>query len=335
MNIEDDIIRKAGESLRENFDFQLEHTKNFGSRTSQVSVRFKLNNKEFNKNYEVEVSRRPTSSTIGQIALKQKQLQGNIVLITEYVPPTLANKLRAQNVPFFDANGNVFFNEPEFYIFVNSHGRNVENRKPNPSLIFQPSGLQLLFVLLSIPNSENSTYRELAELSGISLGSVSDIMTALQAEFYLVKKNENRTLFRKDELLKRWVQGFAETLSHKLSEIQFESDDHNWWEEIDLTESASCWSGEVAAEKMTSFLKPTEVLIYRENSTILKLAKMKRMRRVNQGNVKIRRRFWHFNKSDIIAPPLLVYADLLATAESRNLEAAQIIYDEHLAGLIE
>jgi hypothetical protein len=336
MSIEDDIIKKAAESLKENFDFQLTHTQNFGSSAeSQVSIRFNLNNKEIKKNYDVEVSRRLNSSMIGQIALKQRQSQSKVVLITEYVPPTIAEKLRALNVPFIDANGNAYFNEPEFYIFVNSRGRNVEIRTPSPSVLFQPSGLQLLFVLLSIPNSENRTYRELAEISSISLGWVSEIMNSLQAEYFLVKEHENRTLFRKDELLKRWVQGFAETLSHKLSEIQFETDNLDWWEDIDLTDTTSCWSGEVAADKMTRFLKPTDVVIYRKDHSIFTIIEENKMRRVDKGNVKIRRRFWKFNESDIIAPPLLIYADLLATAESRNLEAAQIIYDEHLAGLIE
>ncbi len=32
-----------------------------------------------------------------------------------------------------------------------------------------------------------------------------------------------------------------------------------------------------------------------------------------------------------IAPPLLVYADLIASGDDRNIEAAEIIYDNYLA----
>ncbi|HEV8369477.1 MAG TPA: type IV toxin-antitoxin system AbiEi family antitoxin [Pyrinomonadaceae bacterium] len=35
------------------------------------------------------------------------------------------------------------------------------------------------------------------------------------------------------------------------------------------------------------------------------------------------------------APPLLVYADLLNTADDRNLETAEIIYEQSIARLIE
>ena len=134
--------------------------------------------------------------------------------------------------------------------------------------------------------------------------------------------------------MKRWVQSFAEILRPKLSETQFEMEDVDGWKETDLVKVRACWSGEVAADKLTGYLNPTKALIYAEGSAS-SLVKEYKLRWVREGNVKIRRKFWNFNEGEIIAPPLLVYADLLATAESRNLEAAQIIYDEHLAGLVE
>lgn len=45
-------------------------------------------------------------------------------------------------------------------------------------------------------------------------------------------------------------------------------------------------------------------------------------------------KFWNFPTKPDIAPPLLVYADLVATAEPRNLEVAKMIYDEHIIKLI-
>lgn len=335
MNLEEEIITKASETLKNSFNFQIGTTdavKN--ERDSLIEIKFKQNEKNIIKIYSPEIYGKTHSSIIGQLVLKQKQVSNKIILITEYVPPKFAEKLRELDISFFDANGNVYFNEPEFYIFVNSHGRKTELRKTNAGLIFQPSGLQMLFVLLSIPNSENKTYRELSELSGISLGAVSEAMNTLQAENYLVKEREKRILFRKDELIKRWVQGFSETLCPRLSELQFESEDIDWWEKADLTATTACWSGEVAADKMTDYLHPIKTIIYVKHSYQY-LTKKYKLIRVRNGNIKIRARFWNFNENDIIAPPLLVYADLLATAESRNIEAAQIIYDEHLAGLIE
>ncbi len=328
------VLQRSLEALKGSFDIRASFKKEIGQDMPyEIQMSFLLDGRETVKNYHLEIDK-PRSTIIGQLALKQKHLSNKIILVTDFVPPTIADKLRELDISFFDANGNAFFNEPEFYIFISSRGRTLNVSTPKPSLIFQASGLQLLFVLLSVPNAENKTYRELAEMSGVSLGTVSEVMNALIAELYLVKQDEKRTLFRKDGLIKRWVQSFSEILRPKLSEMQFEAEDVDWWDETGLAKVRACWGGEVAADILTGHLNPTKALIYVKGSP-LSLVKEYKLRRVREGNVKTRRKFWNFNESDIIAPPLLVYADLLATAESRNLEAAQIIYDEHLAGLVE
>ena len=56
-----------------------------------------------------------------------------------------------------------------------------------------------------------------------------------------------------------------------------------------------------------------------------------------RGSVEVLKAFWDpacdANDPEIV-PPLLVYADLLATGDPRNLETARRIYDEQLAGLV-
>ncbi len=56
-----------------------------------------------------------------------------------------------------------------------------------------------------------------------------------------------------------------------------------------------------------------------------------------RGNVEILKAFWD-TKCDWtdteIVHPLLVYADLLATGDPRNIETAKRIYDERLTGLV-
>ena len=62
-----------------------------------------------------------------------------------------------------------------------------------------------------------------------------------------------------------------------------------------------------------------------------------RLRKVEQGNVEILTPFWNFDHefaNQGIAPPLLVYADLMATGDLRNIEAAGMIYEKYLAGLV-
>jgi hypothetical protein len=55
------------------------------------------------------------------------------------------------------------------------------------------------------------------------------------------------------------------------------------------------------------------------------------MRAAEDGNVEILERFWNFETAkDMpeVVPPILVYADLLATHDSRNADAARMIYEQ-------
>jgi hypothetical protein len=102
--------------------------------------------------------------------------------------------------------------------------------------------------------------------------------------------------------------------------------------------SDAFWGGEVAAKLLTQYLRPQTVTIYSE-SNLPKLQARYGLRRDSDGDIELLRRFWKFDpwdRKDLqTAPPLLVYADLLSTADDRNLETAKIIYEQHIARLVE
>ncbi len=63
-----------------------------------------------------------------------------------------------------------------------------------------------------------------------------------------------------------------------------------------------------------------------------------RLKKDPNGNIELLATFWNFEyqwQFKKLVPPLLIYADLMATANDRNIETAKIIYDEFLAQLIE
>jgi hypothetical protein len=69
-----------------------------------------------------------------------------------------------------------------------------------------------------------------------------------------------------------------------------------------------------------------------------RLRKAPEWQEAEPGNVRIYNMFWHERGAflDIqqkrgLAPPALVYADLVATGDPRNRETAKMIYDEYLA----
>src|SRR5689334_12024498 len=80
------------------------------------------------------------------------------------------------------------------------------------------------------------------------------------------------------------------------------------------------WGGEPAAEKLTQYLKPAQFTIYTRDP-ITRLVAAGRMRAAENGNVEILQKSWNFggdpNAPDLV-PPVLVYADPVATNDSRN-----------------
>jgi len=54
-------------------------------------------------------------------------------------------------------------------------------------------------------------------------------------------------------------------------------------------------------------------------------------------NIEVMIVFWKFKLSwlhDELVPPLLIYADLLATGDARNIETARIIYEREITRFI-
>ena len=108
-------------------------------------------------------------------------------------------------------------------------------------------------------------------------------------------------------------------------------------QQTDLIPLNAYWGGEPAAEKLTRYLKPAHFTIY-SAEPIARLIAAGRMRAEGDGNVEILEKFWNFPLDqevthDIpdVVPPILAYADLLATHDSRNAETARMIYEQRIA----
>jgi len=62
-----------------------------------------------------------------------------------------------------------------------------------------------------------------------------------------------------------------------------------------------------------------------------------KLRQDEKGNVEILARFWQqaiFRHPEEAVHPILIYADLLATGNQRNLETAKLIYERHILRLV-
>jgi hypothetical protein len=72
--------------------------------------------------------------------------------------------------------------------------------------------------------------------------------------------------------------------------------------------------------------------VMEERATQFKITN--RLRKDPDGDIEILKTFWdvqsELNQADIVNP-ILVYADLIASGDPRNIETAQILYERELA----
>ncbi len=107
----------------------------------------------------------------------------------------------------------------------------------------------------------------------------------------------------------------------------------HWWENVVLPEFCY-WGGEIAAAKITGYLKPEIVTIY-THEHLAHLFTQNKIRKDPNGKIEILEAFWgpgQLQNPRKTVHPLLVYADLVATTDARNHETAQIIFNDKLDG---
>ncbi len=286
-------------------------------------------------NLFVEIKLNVTNQTLGAVAhhLKENINGKHGLLITRYVTPQLADKLKDLNLMFLDTAGNAYINFPNMFLFIKGNKAQENFEREKPIRAFQPAGLQLIYTLICNPGMENKPYRLMAEKANIANGAVAWAIKDLKKLGYLLDLGKRgRKLIKKKELLQRWINLYAELLKPKLLIGKYAAEKTDWWKQEKTFDTDIQFGGETAAAIMTKYLKPQNHTIYvRENYG--KLMLHLKLKKAVDGNVELIRKFWNFKEQfeeNNLVNPVLIYADLIATGDERNLETAKIIYDKEI-----
>jgi hypothetical protein len=257
----------------------------------------------------------------------------NLLFVGEYIAKDVAESLIANDINFLDVAGNCYINTDHLKIII--EGR--KQKKPqniNQARAFQEAGLKLILLLISQENALELSYRALAEKAGIALGSVSQIMKELEESNFILKTNDQRIIKNREELIERWVLAYNEVLKPRLLRKTYKAIN---LEELRNTvnnakDNVIFFGGEPAAAKMTHYLKPLDYIIY-SNQELNQLGRKLKLIPDQEGNIKVYNTCWSenlFNKYPHIAPPLVVYADLIGSGNNRNIETAKMILENEL-----
>lgn len=330
-----DLARAAAEHLTNvpGLNFAIEDQAH-----DRYDATLRLHTNEGMHEFALKIKRGLTTQVLGATLLQIKNLPLKGMIVTDYMNPQMAERFRERDIPFIDAAGNAYINEHRLYIYIT--GRKLAAQATTrrlPTRAFQPTGLKLVFAFLCHPELVNAPYREIAQAAQVALGTVGWVITDLKNMGHLIEMGKRgRRLANKEKLLARWVEAYPEQLRPKLIIGRYQAAEHDWWQRAPLHALNAYWGGEVAAAKLTQYLKPEFVTIYTTKAPEQLLLQNK-LQKTPDGDVEILKAFWgdeqKWPEGDI-APPLVVYADLLATADPRNIETARMIYERELTRLI-
>ena len=264
-----------------------------------------------------------------------------LLVATPFITTQLAERCREMGICFADIAGNAYLKAPGLHIHVTGKRRPLEIMTGNEGRAVTPTGLRVVFALLCQPALLNANYREIAATARVALGTVVLVIKDLENRRYITPLPANRpTLKRRmldpERLLQEWVAAYPTALRPKLNARRFRAKNPNWTEGVNLTPYGAFWGGEVAANRLTHYLQPQAATVYAKEAPTRLIADQRMKADVN-GDTEILDVFWNPERLTAIqgvAPPILVYADLVTTADGRNIEVAKLIYDEYIEPLL-
>lgn len=269
------------------------------------------------------------------------QFNEPLLIVADYITPKSKEILRKKRINYLDSYGNGYLYLKYLKIYIEKSDAKPVYLKNYQS--FSASGGQVLFYLLKYPERVNETYRNIATKSLVSLGTVSKTFKTLIDKGYIVKWNieQKYQLVRLEELLHEWVQVLNEKIlpAHKVGNFSQSRNEIGFWKEISIG-SFSKWGGESGASRLTNYLNPEKIRIYTRLQKRDIFSTMRLFQDEN-GNIEIYEPFWesemilhdansnHYNKFQTVHP-LIIYAELMYNEIDRNIEVANIIYNEYI-----
>ena len=265
------------------------------------------------------------------------------LLVADYINPDMAEVLRKQGREFLDAAGNAYIQQPHVLVWATGRKPLAKTAAPPTGRAFQATGLQVLFALLCHPEWVNLPYRELAARAGVAHGTVGWVMPDLQRQGFVADlngKRGTRRMFDGEKLLALWADAYARQLRPRTLLGCYYVPALAGWQEWPVEKHGVQWGGEPAGALLTNYLAPGELTIYADKLPGPLAARYRFAKEADVGHkavVQVRHRFWRFPEDEaagLCVPPVLVYADLMATGDARCLETAKRLYEDHVARLV-
>jgi hypothetical protein len=281
----------------------------------------------------VEIRHVIAGATLANLADQFANTPGRWILITRHVSKHLAGRMRELGIEYIDTAGNAYVTDKSLVVSLQGKNPTKKYAKPSQNQLWGSTAVKTIFALLCNKHLIDAPYREIASKANVALGALTGVFSDLVREGFVVERGlAGRRMQRKKELFDKWNESYALSMRSRTRIGTFAHAEEKFWMKLDLSPFHAVWGGEVAAFMMTRSHDPVVVTIYSylpPNDLLQQL----NLIQSDQGHVEFRHQFWRFETTEAIgriAPPILVYADLMATAVSKNVETAKTIYEAHI-----
>ena len=255
----------------------------------------------------------------------------HVLLVTSYLSPALVNACRSLGVNAIDESGNAFVKDGNTLVLISGRPRATELRRPS---LWSKRSLQVILALLVRPALLHESRRTIAMFAGVSTGTAHTTVQTLLQRKDLIERGDGLAFTNFDRLLDEWVTLYPSLLRDSLKLGRYRATEPNWWTDMLASNDEWMLGGESAAAHMTNYLKPAVVTVYCTNGIPTQMISRGRLRPDPTGNVEFLKAPFELNRTpglvDNVVYPVLVYADLVASGDSRNLETAQLIRDQYI-----
>jgi hypothetical protein len=260
-------------------------------------------------------------------------MTNNIVFIAENFSKNIKNELKANDISYIELSGNCYIKTETNFIYVIGNKR-ISSKKNKPNRAFSKTGLKVILYYLTDEAEINIPSRDLAHHLQIGYSNIHYVNQGLKELKYLITKNKNTlVLDNRKELLNRWISNYEEKIKPTLLEGRYKFPDNEnlkKWRNLKTGDNFQ-WGGEPAAAILTNNFDPKVFSIYTNEPKSVLIKKYKLIPD-ESGYIFVYKPLHSFNTSHYLnaTHPILVYADLIISNESRNVEIANKIYEKFI-----
>ena len=263
------------------------------------------------------------------------------LLFTEYVTPGVGEVLRELGICYVDVAGNAWVRGPGLLAWVEGKRRvSAPRTNPKPTT---PGALQLVYLLLKDAHWCSRPYREMAEHTGLALGTIGWIMNTLIHSGHVARTSTGRVLKSPERLHAEWEEHWYDRLRPRLAPTTCIGKRDPGFERLmnSVSETQGCFiGGELGVTQLLGGVEPTTATIHVPPGSARDCMQALTLLPNRDGNIQLVETFGSENRWDAgrgttpnspsrpLADPLLLRAEVLSSNDQRlHLMAHELLTD--------